>query len=40
MLTEARAVRTGKPVVVTNARTGDGVAAVADAIARAVLFAP
>jgi urease accessory protein len=40
MLAEARAVRTGKPVVVTNARTGDGVAAVADAMARAVLFAP
>src|SRR5262245_37832401 len=40
MLAEARAVRAGKPVVVTNARTGDGVAAVADAIARAVLFAP
>jgi urease accessory protein len=40
MLAEARAVRAGKPVIVTNARTGDGVAAVADAIARAVLFAP
>jgi urease accessory protein len=40
MLTEARAVRAGKPVIVTNARTGDGVAAVADAIGRAVLFAP
>src|SRR5712691_12301143 len=40
MLAEARAVRAGKPVIVTNARTGDGVTAVADAIARAVLFAP
>jgi urease accessory protein len=40
MLTEARAVRAGKPVLVTNARTGDGVAAVADAIGHAVLFAP
>jgi urease accessory protein len=39
MLDEARAVRAGKPVAVTNARTGEGVAAVADAIARAVLFA-
>jgi urease accessory protein len=39
MLADARAVRAGKPVVVTNARTGEGVAAVADAIARAVLFA-
>src|SRR5215469_2811848 len=40
MLAAARAVRSGKPVVVTNARTVDGVAAVADAIAHAVLFAP
>jgi urease accessory protein len=40
MLTEARAVRAGKSVLVTNARTGDGVAAVADAIGCAVLFAP
>jgi urease accessory protein len=40
MLAEARAVRAGKPVLMTNARSGDGVAAVADAIGRAVLFAP
>jgi urease accessory protein len=39
MLNEARAVRAGKPVVVTNARSGEGVDAVADAIGRAVLFA-
>ena len=39
MLNEARAVRSGRPVAVTNARTGEGIAAVADAIGRAVLFA-
>jgi urease accessory protein len=39
MLAEARAVRAGRPVAVTNARTGEGIAAVADAIGRAVLFA-
>ncbi len=39
MLDEARTVRAGKPVVVTNARTGEGIPAVADAIGRAVLFA-
>ncbi len=39
MLEEARAVRAGRPVVVTNARTGEGIDAVADAIGRAVLFA-
>jgi urease accessory protein len=39
MLIEARAVRAGRPVAVTNARTGEGVATVADAIGRAVLFA-
>jgi urease accessory protein len=39
MLDEARGVRDGKPVVVTNARTGEGIATVADAIGRAVLFA-
>lgn len=38
MLDEARAVRAGKPLLATNARTGDGVAAVADAIGHAVLF--
>lgn len=40
MLAEARRVRGDKPVAATNARSGEGVAAVADAIARAVLFAP
>ena len=39
MLDEARTVRAGKPVAVTNARTGEGIGAVADAIRRAVLFA-
>jgi urease accessory protein len=39
MLNEARMVRAGKPVAVTNARTGEGIGAVADAIRRAVLFA-
>jgi urease accessory protein len=38
MLAEARAVREGRPILATNARTGDGVAAVADAMNRAVLF--
>lgn len=38
MLTEAREVRDGKPVLVTNCRTGEGVDAVVAAIARDVLF--
>ena len=38
MLAEARAVRDGRPILPTNARTGDGVAAVADAMSQAVLF--
>ena len=38
MLAEARAVREGRPILATNARTGDGVAAVADAMNQAVLF--
>jgi urease accessory protein len=38
MLAEARAVRDGRPILATNARTGDGVAAVADAMSQAVLF--
>lgn len=38
MLAEANAVRVGKPVLATNARSGEGVEAVADMIARAVLF--
>jgi urease accessory protein len=39
MLTEVRAVRDRKPFLATNARTGEGVQAVADAIGSAVLFA-
>jgi urease accessory protein len=38
MLAEARTVREGRPIFATNARTGDGVAAVADAMSQAVLF--
>ena len=38
MLVEARAVREGRPILATNARTGDGLAAVADAMSQAVLF--
>ena len=38
MLAEARAVRDGRPILATNSRTGDGVAAVADAMNQAVLF--
>jgi len=38
MLAEAREVRAGRPLLATNARTGEGVDAVADAICRAVLF--
>ena len=38
MLAEASAVRDGRPVVATNARRGDGIEAVADAVRRAVLF--
>src|SRR5882672_7606995 len=38
MLGEARDVRSGKPILATNARTGAGVDAVADAMSQAVLF--
>jgi urease accessory protein len=38
MLGEADAVRAGRPVIATSLRRGEGVAAVADAIIRAVLF--
>lgn len=38
MTDEARAVRDGRPVLLTNCRTGDGVAAVVCAIAYHVLF--
>jgi urease accessory protein len=38
ILSEASDVRAGKSVVATNARTGDGIEEVADAITHAVLF--
>lgn len=38
MLAEADAVRGGRPILATNLRGGEGVEAVADAIAHAVLF--
>ncbi len=38
MLAEARGVREGRPILATNARTGEGVVAVADAVNQAVLF--
>lgn len=38
MLEEADRVRAGRPVLTTNARSGDGVDSVADVISRAVLF--
>jgi urease accessory protein len=38
MFAEARAVREGRPIVPTNARSGTGVEAVADAMSQAVLF--
>src|ERR1700684_3941732 len=38
MLAEAKVVREGRPILATNARTGDGAAAVADAVKQAVLF--
>ncbi|BBE74880.1 urease accessory protein UreG [Oharaeibacter diazotrophicus] len=38
MLAEARAVRGGRPVLVTNCRRGEGVDAVADHLEREVLF--
>jgi urease accessory protein len=40
MLAEASAVRGGRPVLATNARSGEGVAAVAQSIAHAVLVRP
>ena len=40
MLAEATAVRGGKAMIATNARSGEGIEALADAICRAVLFAP
>ena len=38
MLAEARSARGGRPVAATNARTGEGIAAVADAMLASVLF--
>jgi urease accessory protein len=38
MTAEATAVRSGKPMAVTNCRTGEGVAAIADRIIANVLF--
>ena len=38
MIREAVAARDGRPVLVTNCATGEGVDAVVDAVARAVLF--
>src|ERR1700761_3009034 len=38
MVGEAREVRSGRPVLLTNCATGDGVDAVADAIVENVLF--
>jgi len=38
MLDEARAVRDGRPVVVTNGRTGEGVDAIVDILCHDVLF--
>jgi urease accessory protein len=38
LLEEARCVRGGRPVIATNARSGAGIEAVADAISAAVLF--
>jgi urease accessory protein len=38
MLAEAGRVRDGRPVIATNARSGVGIEAVADAILTAVLF--
>jgi len=40
MLADAATVRDGRPIIATDARRGLGIEAVADAIARAVLFAP
>jgi urease accessory protein len=38
MLREAEAVRGGRPILLTNCRTGEGVDAVVDLLAREVLF--
>jgi urease accessory protein len=38
LMSDARAVRGGKPIVASNCRTGEGVGAIAQAIREAVLF--
>lgn len=38
MVAEARGVREGRPILLTNCRTGEGVDAVVDLLAREVLF--
>lgn len=38
MLADARGFRSGRPVIATNAKSGEGIDAVADAIVAAVLF--
>jgi urease accessory protein len=38
MIEEAKRVRAGRPVLLTNCHTGEGVDAVADLIADHVLF--
>jgi urease accessory protein len=38
MVAEARSVRSGRPVLLTNCATGEGVGTVLDQIAKAVLF--
>ncbi|EKN00916.1 urease accessory protein UreG [Acidocella sp. MX-AZ02] len=38
MLAEATTARAGKPLLATNARSGEGIEALADAITKAVLF--
>ncbi len=38
MMAEAKRVRAGRPVIATNARSGAGIEAIADAILAAVLF--
>ena len=38
MVREAKEVRDGRPVLITNCRSGEGIEAVVDAISRDVLF--
>jgi urease accessory protein len=39
MVEEAKAVRRGRPVMLTNCKTGDGVEAVVDRLIEDVIFA-